>query len=119
MKIHSKENNPESHQHLNRNKAKFTKGCMKVLELLRQGKRLTTMNAPGYGILLLPRRIKDLRDLNGIKNIVDEWDESTGTKVWYMNFKTDQQVRGFVSGVEVPVTVKGNIVIFPELEFGE
>jgi hypothetical protein len=91
MKIHSKENNQESREHLAANKAKFSNGCLRVLELLRQGKRLTTINAPSYGILSLPRRIKDLRDHNGIENIVDEWDREKGVKVWYMNFKTEAE----------------------------
>lgn len=94
MKIHSKENNPESQQHLNDNKVKFTKGCLKVLELLRQGKILTTMNAPGYGILSLPRRIKDLRDLNGIK-ISERWQTDENgrhlIKEWFLEPKTESE----------------------------
>lgn len=89
MIIHSHDNNPESEKHLSDNCKKFSQQCLKVLELLRQGKRLTTMNAPGYGILSLPRRIKDLRDHNGITNIVDEWDKDQRTKVWYMKFFTE------------------------------
>lgn len=110
MKIHKHENNPESQSHLTGNKEKFSAQCLKVLELLRQGKRLTTMSAPGYGILSLPRRIKDLRDHNGVENIVDEWDKVAGVKVWYMNFKTDAAKKG---------KVNRDIAMFPELEFGE
>lgn len=91
MKTHSRENNKESQKNLDENKGKFSRQCLKVLELLRQGKRLTTYNSPGYGILSLPRRIKDLRDYNGIENIVDEWDKEKGVKVWYINFKTDKE----------------------------
>jgi len=95
MRVHEYENNKESQDHLYENRAKFSQQCLRVLELLRQGKRLTTINAPGYGILSLPRRIKDLRDKNGIDNISDQWliDEEgkRTTKEWFINFKTTNQ----------------------------
>lgn len=70
--IHQRENNATSEAHLNENKEKFTDQCKKVLELLRSGVRLTTINAPSYGILSLPRRLKDLRDYNGV-HINETW----------------------------------------------
>ena len=87
---HQRENNAESEQHLQENQKKFSKQCLKVLELLYQGKRLTTYSAPGYGILSLPRRILDLKE-NGVE-IAERWltDENgkRTVKEWYMNFKT-------------------------------
>jgi hypothetical protein len=95
MKIHSEENNAESEKHLKENKTKFSQQCLRVLELLRQGKRLTTSNAPGYGILSLPRRIKDLRDKNGIA-VNERWlqDEkgSNTIKEWFIDEKTENQI---------------------------
>lgn len=73
LKTHLHENNKESQTHLEENEQKFSQQCLKVLELLNQGKRLTVLNAGGYGISSLPRRIKDLRDRNQVKNIIDEW----------------------------------------------
>ena len=87
---HQRENNPESEQHLQENQKKFSRQCLKVLQLLYQGKRLTTIIAPSYGILSLPRRIKDLKD-NGVhideKWLTDENGKRT-IKEWFMNFKT-------------------------------
>lgn len=95
MDVHQHENNQESKQHLEENRFKFSKQCLKVLELLKQGKVLTTGNAPKYGIRSLPRRIKDLRDVNKIENISDRWRLDEGgkkiEKEWFMNFKTDNQ----------------------------
>jgi hypothetical protein len=95
MRVHENENNLESQTNLDANKVKFSKQCLTVLELLRQGKRLTTLNAPTYGIRSLPRRIKDLRDLNGITDISDEWILNEKghqvEKVWFINFKTERQ----------------------------
>lgn len=88
---HQRENNAESEQHLQENQKKFSKQCLKVLELLYQGKRLTTYSAPSYGILSLPRRILDLKE-NGVQ-IAERWltDENgkRTVKEWYMNFKTE------------------------------
>lgn len=83
LKTHLQENNSESQKHLEQNEAKFSQQCLKVLEILNQGTRLTVLNAPGYGILSLPRRIKDLRDRNGITNIKDAWvKDSNGKNLW-------------------------------------
>lgn len=68
---HIKENNAESQRNLNQNRGKFTKQCQLVLDLLREGKRLTRRGAYDYGIASLERRIKDLRE-NGIV-IKTEW----------------------------------------------
>lgn len=87
---HQRENNAESEQHLQENQKKFSKQCLKVLELLYQGKRLTTYSAPGYGILSLPRRILDLKE-NGVQ-IDERWlTDAAGkrtVKEWFINFKT-------------------------------
>lgn len=95
MKLHTEENNEESEKHLEENKTKFSQQCLRVLELLRQGKRLTTMNAPGYGILSLPRRVKDLKDKNGVV-ISDRWlqDEKgrNTIKEWFIDEKTEGQI---------------------------
>lgn len=84
--IHDRENNPESEQHLKENNKKFSKQCLKVMELLHRGIRLTTINAVSYGILSLPRRILDLKE-NGIK-IDEQWlldDNGKRTiKEWYI-----------------------------------
>jgi hypothetical protein len=88
LQIHDKENNPSSQAYLDKNKKRISQQCLKVLELLMQGKRLTTMNAPSYGILSLPRRIADLREKNGI--FVDErWitppNSSVQIKEWFIS----------------------------------
>lgn len=101
LHTHLHENNKESQQHLERNEKKFTKQCLLVLELLYQGRRLTTFNAPSYRISSLPRRIKDLRDRNGITIIKDQWLDSSGKpteaqrgdgvhKEWFIEFKTQK-----------------------------
>lgn len=92
---HQRENNPESEQHLQENQKKFSRQCLKVLELLYQGKKLTTYSAPGYGILSLPRRILDLKE-NGVK-IDEHWltdkEGKRTVKEWFLNFKTDRQTK--------------------------
>jgi len=110
MITHQHENNPESRQHLRANTKKFSNQCLKVLELLLQGKRLTTMNAPSYGILSLPRRLKDIRDHNGVTNISERWllDEE-GKKVikqWFIDFKTDKEKSDIKKFIE---SHRGNI----------
>lgn len=83
LHTHLHENNQESQKHLEENAQKFSDQCLKVLEILNQGKRLTVLEAPKYGILSLPRRIKDLRDRNKITNIKDQWVKDTnGKKLW-------------------------------------
>lgn len=94
LEIHEGENNAESAQHLKENAKKFSQQCLKVLELLYQGKKLTTMNAPSYGILSLPRRIKDLRDYNKVHIIEEKWlhdaDGHRTVKEWFINFRTEK-----------------------------
>jgi len=76
MKVHEHENNPESQEHLDKNKKHFSKQCLKVLQLLLDGKRLTVKSAiTHYEIWSLPRRILDLKE-NGI-NISEEWVKGT------------------------------------------
>ena len=94
MKIHAYENNQESQNNLDKNRKRFSKQCLIVLELLMRGVRLTTINAPSYGILSLPRRIADLREKNGI--IVDEqWikpaNSSVEIKEWFIEVKTGKE----------------------------
>lgn len=93
MEIHKKENNPASQQYLETHRHRLSKQCLMVLELLLQGKRLTTINAPSYGILSLPRRLKDLRE-NGI--FVDErWitppNSSVEIKEWFIEERTEKE----------------------------
>jgi hypothetical protein len=83
FEVHSRENNPESESHLNENRQKFSDQCKKVLSLLQDGVRLTTINAPSYGILSLPRRIKDLKDYNGIE-VKERWLTNPKIKEWYL-----------------------------------
>lgn len=87
MNIHFFENNEESQSRRNNNEEKFSNQCLKVLNLLKSGIKLTVLNSHGYGVMSLPRRIKDLRDKNGITNIKDHWlkdDEGKNLmKEWY------------------------------------
>lgn len=80
LEIHEIENNDDSQSFLNENHGKIKKQCIKVYKLLAQGIVLTTGNAPSYGIRSLPRRIKDLRDQCGVKNIIDEWEYGLNEK---------------------------------------
>jgi hypothetical protein len=58
-----RENNKESQSILEANKDRINKSCAKVLELLKEGHRLTVRDAIVYhNISSLPRRIKDLRE---------------------------------------------------------
>ena len=85
---HSAENNGLSQKHLDENKENFSDDCFAVLKELTSGRELTVRNAVLSGLTnSLPRRIKDLRDHNGIC-ISDEWVyDSNGKKShmkWYM-----------------------------------
>lgn len=73
INTHIRENNKESQQHLEENEQLFSDQCLKVMQLLNKGIRLTVLEAHKMGISSLPRRIKDLRDRNNITNIKDEW----------------------------------------------
>ncbi|MBP8115983.1 MAG: hypothetical protein KAY50_11560 [Chitinophagaceae bacterium] len=84
IETHQRENNEESEQHLQENQKKFSQQCLKVMELLNQGKRLTVANAIGYGIMSLPRRILDCRE-NGLK-IEDQWVKDTKGKRLYKEY---------------------------------
>lgn len=83
LKTHLQENNKESQTHLEENEQKFSQQCLKVMELLNQGKRLTVVNAITFGISSLPRRIMDLRERNGITTIKDQWIKDTNGKRLY------------------------------------
>lgn len=84
IQIHDQENNEESAQHLKENRKKFSQQCLKLMELLNQGKRLTVANAIGYGIMSLPRRVLDCRE-NGLK-IEDQWVKDTKGKRLYKEY---------------------------------
>ena len=84
IELHDQENNSESAQHLKENRQKFSQQCLRVMELLNQGKRLTVANAIGYGIMSLPRRILDCRE-NGLK-IEDQWVKDTKGKRLYKEY---------------------------------
>lgn len=99
--LHDRENNKSSEAHLSARRKKLSRQCAMVLELLRQGKKLTTMNAPSYHIGDLRRRIKDLRDMNGI-HVDEEWEldkdgKITRNKVWFINFKTTKATKKSVA----------------------
>lgn len=87
LHTHLHENNKESQSHLESNEQKFSDQCLKVLELLNRGVRLTVMEAVKHNILSLPRRLKDLRDRNGITDIKEDWVKNAAGKklykVWY------------------------------------
>lgn len=104
MKLHSKENNSESQSFLDENKDRISRNCLKTYELLRRGKRLTTDNAPSYGIRSLPRRIKDLRDHNGI-HIDEQWlTDADGKKIckeWFINQVTQKQFNAKTKKAEI------------------
>lgn len=57
------ENNRESNAILQANRDSINKSCLKVLELLESGVRLTVYDAMvKYGISSLPRRVADLKE---------------------------------------------------------
>lgn len=93
LEIHDRENNEDSQSFKDENAEKLKSDCMKILRLLNQGKRLTVKNAvKEHDISSFPRRIKDLRDLNGIKNIKDDWVRNAKGKrlykEWWMDIPT-------------------------------
>lgn len=92
LQLHNNENNPESQKHLENNAQKFSQQCLKILEILNQGKRITVMSAMTYGIASLPRRLKDLRDRNGINNINEAWVKGSNGKnshkEWWIEITT-------------------------------
>jgi hypothetical protein len=83
LHTHLQENNAESQKHLEQNAAKFSQQCLKIMELFNQGKRLTVASAMSYGISSLPRRLKDLKDRNGITSIKEQWIKDTKGKNLY------------------------------------
>lgn len=90
MELHNRENNLENEKHKNANEERFSEQCRKVLELLKSGVVLTTGKAlTEFGIGDLRRRIKDLKDMNGIKNIQWRWHldkegKTTRFKEWFI-----------------------------------
>lgn len=61
--LHSHENNRESKSILEANRERLSAQCAKVLELFRQGKKLTVRSAMiEHSIGHLPRRVKDLKE---------------------------------------------------------
>jgi hypothetical protein len=96
LRTHLRENNPESQKHLEDNEQHFSQQCLRVLFLLYRGKKLTTFNAPILGVRSLPRRIKDLRDINGI-HVDDKWVyDDTGKKVekvWFIDLSSKRATK--------------------------
>lgn len=93
MELHNRENALENEKHLVANEARFSEQCRKVLELLKSGIVLTTGKAlTEYGIGDLRRRIKDLKDMNSIKNIEWRWHldkdgKTTRFKEWFISIE--------------------------------
>lgn len=88
LQTHLRENNPESQSVLEENEKKFSAQCLKVMELLNKGERLTVKSAlVNHGIGSLPRRLLDLKERNGITDIKEEWVKNSEGKrlykVWY------------------------------------
>lgn len=112
IKTHYKENNPDSERHLHENEEHFNEQCKKVLTALRKGIVLTMKNAiTEFDVGDLRRRIKDLRDINGVTGITDEWvhdDEGKSKyKIWYMpEFAKSKAVKTKPPGVKAPVEIK-------------
>lgn len=75
IRVHERENNSESVNHLKENKKHFTEQCRKLLGLYRKGIRLTRITAATeYNIRSLERRHKDLKDLKDPNiNVTEEW----------------------------------------------
>lgn len=84
--LHTRENNPVSEAHLKKNKYHFTGQCAVILSLLRKGIRLTSRSAMlEYNISHLARRIKDLKDKGGMKDIIKDFEiDNRGTKEWFI-----------------------------------
>ena len=80
IRVHSRENNAESQQHLDKNRKRFSRKCRELLVRLYAGERLTVLSAANTGISSLPRRILDLKE-SGVL-ISDKWEN--GVKVWFM-----------------------------------
>src|SRR5688572_34980 len=89
LEIHNSENNEDSQSYLNENAGRMREMCMKVLEILNKGVRLTVKDAAAKDIPSLPRRIKDLRDHCGIKNIQDKWVKNAEGKRLYKEWWID------------------------------
>ncbi|RKS00453.1 helix-turn-helix domain-containing protein [Flavobacterium sp. 102] len=80
-----KENNSESQKHFDGNIEHFSNQCKKTYTALIKGERLTTTKALlEYGIGHLPRRIKDLTDIYGVKGIESVFIEGK-YKEYYIN----------------------------------
>lgn len=74
MEIHIHENNKDSLATIEQNEEKFGKQCLAIYKLLKGGIVLTVRDALlNHGISSLPRRILDLTEKNGIKDIKSEW----------------------------------------------
>ncbi|HEY6436167.1 MAG TPA: helix-turn-helix domain-containing protein [Ignavibacteriaceae bacterium] len=123
MKIHDNENNSESQEHLEENKVKFSKQCAIVLELLKQGKRLTVKSAMNqYGITSLPRRLLDLKEKNGVSNINFVWvldDKGKRShKEWFYSPKTEEETLHHFANSLIEIATKQshvqNQINFPE-----
>lgn len=79
---HVAENNRESLNNLNDNRAKFSKQCLLVIDLINSGEVLTVKSAMiKYNINSLPRRIMDIEQKLNIQ-IPERWNGNF--KEWYV-----------------------------------
>lgn len=90
IETHDRENNSESEGYLNENKPRLARQCERVLDLLKNGKRLTVRSAMlEHGVSSLPRRILDLKE-SGVK-INHTWIMEDGArkyKEWFIEEET-------------------------------
>lgn len=81
--IEHKENNDFSQRLFKDNEKIFRGQCKVVAEALGRGERLSVVSAiQSYNIGDLRRRIKDLKDNYGVKNIT--WEMKGRSKVWFL-----------------------------------
>lgn len=83
--IEHKENTKANQALFNENEKVFRGQCKIVMDALNRGEQLTVATAmQEYGIGDLRRRIKDLKDTYGVKNIASVFLNNNRTKTWYL-----------------------------------
>jgi hypothetical protein len=83
FEVHTRENNPDSSRSLDEHLEGFGDSCRLVYNALMSGQHLTVRGAMLSEISAhLPRRIKDLRDKNGI--LISDENIGQGRKAYYM-----------------------------------
>lgn len=86
--IKHKENNLDSQLLFEENEKHFRGQCKVVMEALKRGERLTVLSAMmKYKIGDLRRRIKDLKDNYGVKNI--SFRQKGRSKEWFLKTQTN------------------------------